>query len=260
METKGKCRFCGEETPKAKTRGRPKVYCDTKCQRKWEYQSKKDQLKEAARKRYYDRLDEHRERGKHFQAAKGKNLRTDKVMLDLERGYVSGLFDGEGTIGMMAEGRKDNSKGIRFSPNVCIYNTNLGLLYEARKMMGNGYISKHTGKKKANHKTVYRLNLSANQIRHVLPQIADVLVAKKKNAELILEYLDLATAGRNSVKYFDHFKEIYRQLAILNYRGKATYLSPKYIDEKLEQVASRVGRSIYSYSTGPTRPPVSRER
>jgi hypothetical protein len=149
-----------------------------------------------------------------------QNLITDKIMTDLERGYIAGLFDGEGTISLSIWKRDENVMGFRLGPNVCIYNSDLSLLIRAREVMGNGLITEHLPSKKVkNNKLVAKVSLGANQCRHVLPQILDVLASKKAQAELVLKYLDLAPSGPKNSHLFEEFIDILWKLRTLNMRG-----------------------------------------
>jgi len=232
------CKFCGKEIPNVSKRGRPRCYCSVRCQRKYEYRQRRKSILADMKQKYYDNHEEYLQRAKYFRDAKGKNLKSDKIMSDLERGYVAGLFDGEGTIGMIVEGRKENACGIRFSPNVVIYNTNVALLSRAREAMGNGAIYSHDSGRNG-HKRSYALRLTANQIRHVLPQITGVLVAKREQAELLLAYLELAESGVRTAHLYERFVDIYWRLSILNARGKVTYFPRASIENKLQSIAER---------------------
>jgi hypothetical protein len=100
------------------------------------------------------------------------------------------------------------------------------------------------GVPKKGTRRLYKLYFNASQIRHILPQIKDSMAGKKRKcAGLMLEYLEIAEAGRHISEHMDRIKEIYRQFRILNFRGKATYLSTETIDKRLEVLVERAGRS-----------------
>src|SRR4030042_590161 len=116
-------------------------------------------------------------------------LRTyTKILSEFEIGYMAASFDMEGTIGLTAEKRRDNVRGVRFITNVCIYNSNYEALEYLQEMLGFGNIFSH-GAETEIRREMYRLAFAANQIRHLLPQIINHLIIKRRQAELVLAYL-----------------------------------------------------------------------
>jgi hypothetical protein len=91
-----------------------------------------------------------------------------------------------------------------------------------REYMGNGAIFLHNENRIEKHKPMYRLALQANQVRHVLPQLMDLIFGKKRQAELVLQYLDLCPSGPNNSHLFDDFVEILSELRSLNMRGSGS--------------------------------------
>jgi len=165
-------------------------------------------------------------------------VKYTKILDDFERGYLAAMFDGEGTIGVVAEKREENVSGIRFSPNVCIYNSDHSLLEAIQEMVGFGSIFCH-GKSSSKRKAMYRLHFTANQVRHLLPQLLSGLVAKKRQAELVLSYLSLAEMGCHTAHLYESFLTIYWELRNLNARGAGVSYSRKEIEEYLENMIER---------------------
>lgn len=148
---------------------------------------------------------------------KDPNVFSDKVMSVAEAAYLAGLVDGEGTIGLRHKFTK-GSKPHQFHPALKIANTNLGLLRTVVEMSGNGII--FVRRRPIGQKFCYDYSLCANQIRHVLPQIVPYLVAKKRQADLVLEFLSMIRTyfGANE-KDIPRILEIKEELSVLNQRG-----------------------------------------
>lgn len=116
------------------------------------------------------------------------NRVTDLRMIPEQAAYVAGLIDGEGTIGLRVKHRK-GGKAHQFDPALRIANTNLALLEAVITMTGNGQI--FADRRGTGQRACYDWALSANQIRHVLPQVLPYLIAKKRQAECVLRFLEL---------------------------------------------------------------------
>lgn len=128
---------------------------------------------------------------------KSWNLVTKKVLSEVECAYAAGFWDGEGTISIWNEKRAANRDGIRLKITMTVANTDYLALEDLRAIIGNGRITvKDSRKGNAGHKTLYRLDLTSNQIRHVLPQLLPYLIIKKYVASTVLKYLEMLSPGK----------------------------------------------------------------
>lgn len=147
-----------------------------------------------------------------------RNTVSDKRMTVAEAAYVAGVTEGEGHIGLTVLRIRP---GVRdqVSPVFKISNTNLRLLERLVEATGNGAIWQKNLTALA-HRLCYDWTLSANQIRHVLPQLLPYLIGKAPQAELVLEYLGLVR-GHLGVADADlpRSVEIRLELSALNKRG-----------------------------------------
>ncbi len=119
---------------------------------------------------------------------KTENQFSPKRMTRAEAAYVAGVIDGEGTIGLRAKHRR-GGKSHQFNPALRVSNTSLSLLEALIRMTGNGQI--FADRRGTGQRACYDWALSANQIRHVLPQVAPHLVVKQRQSELLLRFLEL---------------------------------------------------------------------
>ena len=117
--------------------------------------------------------------------------RTKIEWTDYEKGWLSGLIDGEGSISLLKERRSHFRSGYAYKPRLNISNKNLNLIKKAQNLIG-GCITQN---KKSN---VFNLDVSANNIRSILPKIK--LIVKERKRQLILQALDILSArhrGKN---------------------------------------------------------------
>jgi len=111
---------------------------------------------------------------------------------DLERGYVAGIIDGEGSI-ILAFGRERFNLGWKISPKISVQNIDLRLLEWLRDHIGGSVYSQpitrtgHHGKK-----PIWSYTLSGMEnIRFLLEQNLPLLIVKREHAEIMLRYCNL---------------------------------------------------------------------
>jgi len=102
-----------------------------------------------------------------------------------EKGFVEGLFDGEGCLCLVHT--KERERGKVFRIEMSVSNTNLELIKKIQKMIG-GNIQKsiRTNRK---HNDCYLLKISPNSMREILPQIH--LVVKEHKRKIALKVLKI---------------------------------------------------------------------
>lgn len=123
---------------------------------------------------------------------------SDKVMSPTEAAYVAGFVDGEGTITIGKATRRESRAGVAHDAIFSMANTNLPVLKSIVETCGNGKIQVMRQKKTpSHHKTGYRVWFTANQIRHVLPQVRPFLRLKAKQADILLKFLASKVYGKN---------------------------------------------------------------
>ena len=103
-------------------------------------------------------------------------------LTDLEKGYVAGIIDGEGTITLTYV---HSSNKFR-APSIEVTSTTLEML-EKMKALAGGTISK-VSKRAEHHKQAYRWCIRYNAVIDLLKEISEYLLEPKKKyrADLIL--------------------------------------------------------------------------
>lgn len=101
-------------------------------------------------------------------------------MEEVERAYVAGIVDGEGTVTLMKH-HKDETH----IPFVGIANNNLVLLRWIKSLVGGNICSKK--KRLPHHSDSYVLNIRQDRALRFLNEIKQYLIVKRQQAELITD-------------------------------------------------------------------------
>lgn len=136
--------------------------------------------------------------------------------------YFAGFVDGEGTISLARTKRREGRVGYRFRPYFSVANCNVDVLIWLREACGNGAVVRKfsTSRHSPMRRESFGLTLGAGQMRAVLPVIRPYLRIKKRQAELLLEFLSISTHGRQlSDAEWKRVITIDYELKCLNRRG-----------------------------------------
>ena len=130
------------------------------------------------------------------------------------------MIDGEGTIVFLPRG-----KTYGWVPCIRIANTNVDLLKQCQAICQGGSIClKARGNRKTpkgNKKPVFVFIFTASIIREILPKVLRYLIAKRRQAELLLEALELLKEHRaRNTKHTRRLREIYLEIKRLNRKGR----------------------------------------
>jgi hypothetical protein len=137
--------------------------------------------------------------------------------------YIAGIFDGEGTI-TINRTKQEQYHNWSYTPNCFVTNTNEELLHWLRNSTRVGRISESDRYRKENHKRAYRWKLYTKEVRQLLEAIQPFLVIKKRQAEIILEFLPTMRYNANQFHPYTEQElekklELYYEIANLNQRG-----------------------------------------
>ena len=148
-----------------------------------------------------------------------------KKLTDYEKGWLEAMIDGEGSISLLKEKRPKFKAGFTYKPRINVSNTCLPRLEKAKNIVGGGCI---IGQDRPDRKRIYNLDVSANKIREILPQIK--LVAKEEQKNLLLKALIILSrrCGRGlpprTTEEIKKLEEIYKSI-----RGKNSGVGNKVI-------------------------------
>ena len=101
-------------------------------------------------------------------------------MNEVEKAYITGIVDGEGSIGLWR-----HHKNETHTPNVTVANNDLKLLHWIQSRVGGTIVSKK--KRQAHHHDSYAWSIRQDRAIRFLNDIKCYLITKRRQAELITE-------------------------------------------------------------------------
>lgn len=143
-------------------------------------------------------------------------------LTDIERGYLAGMLDGEGSVYISYYKQHPTCTNGRWQIGISIYSSNEPVLEYLRDICRTGSLwRKSSSKQELTQKRVYGFHLSSEALRIILPQIKDVLHIKREQAELALEALQYIQRGNNQhhPRKDEVIWELYKEMKQLNKRG-----------------------------------------
>lgn len=142
--------------------------------------------------------------------------KTEKIVLsDVERAYLAGLIDGEGTVRIMRALKK------WYAPFIQVTNTDKSMMDWLQNILGTKGIGRLYVEQPKNPKfrTKYVYNIASVQgAKQILEQITDILTTKRKQAMLLLEFIKLKEE-KADYGVLPREKEIFDEIGRLNMRG-----------------------------------------
>lgn len=149
-------------------------------------------------------------------------------LTEREIGYVAGMMDGEGSIGLSHIKSKNM---ICYKPFVKITSTNRKVLeyIQDRLIMGAISISSHS---KNNNRIGYEIQFRKHEMVDLLPKIVDSLIIKKRQAEIIMQFMELSNFMPNRGR---PFKDSKRQDKAIN-----DYLQKELLYKEIKEL-NRIG-------------------
>lgn len=143
----------------------------------------------------------------------------NKIVSKVELAYIAGIIDGEGCIHINKRkqklGRNDD-----FAIEITIVNTSKKLMEWLWDKLG-GYLNFRKSKN-SKWKGCYRLRVSRLQAEILLKRLLPYLIAKKSQAEIVLElrkHIKLGKTQRLSEKELERREFLYLKIKRFNKRG-----------------------------------------
>ena len=98
-----------------------------------------------------------------------------KIVKEIDRAYIAGFLDGDGSLMLQIKKRKDGAIGIRFMSTICFYQDTRHekTLYWIQEVLGIGYLSKRN-----DGMTELRIN-GYKQVRDILKLLSPYIRFKK---------------------------------------------------------------------------------
>ena len=117
-----------------------------------------------------------------------------KIKKEIEKAYIAGFLDGDGSLMLQLKKRSDSERGIRFMATICFYQDTRHekTLYWIRKVLGIGYVSKRN-----DGMTELRINGYA-QIVKILRDLLLFVKFKKIQANALCKACDILSKTKFS--------------------------------------------------------------
>jgi hypothetical protein len=141
---------------------------------------------------------------------------TIQVLTEKQAAYLAGLIDGEGTITIAfryGDGKKHVTPNM--FPLILISNTNKALIDYARNLVQGSTLKQGNGISR-NRKLVYQIQIAKLlDVENLLTQLLPYLIAKRRQAELALEYCHVRKED-TMLSYNPRLFEIAEEVRALN--------------------------------------------
>jgi len=145
-----------------------------------------------------------------------------KMLSEFEKGWISALIDGEGSISLHISRRPQNRRYKRdfaIQPIIMITNNNLELLEQVENIIGGGIV-RQKYKPNPKWKPTYHWHLTGiRRLLSLLKQVTPHLIVKRKQAELMLKYCSSRLEKLNGTFYAGYTQEeieMAHQMGVLN--------------------------------------------
>ena len=140
---------------------------------------------------------------------------------EVEAVWLACAIDGEGTIGVYRQKRKDGRAQYKYNPIIHLYNTNFDFIAHAKRLVGGcGYVCTDKHPNNRGYKTLYTLRLSNRAVAVVIEQLTPHLIIKKQQAEVVKRFCSaVASASLQWGQDHDHYEALYWECRALNKRG-----------------------------------------
>jgi hypothetical protein len=136
-------------------------------------------------------------------------------------GYIAGIMDGEGCISL-ARQRKNYHYSWQYCPHCNVGNTNLELLHWLHDSTRLGNINPKLTRG-INSKPAWTWELRVYEIRTFLQDIMPYLIIKKRQSEIIIEFITNSRHVGVQYPLTEHEKEyknrLFIEMSVLNERG-----------------------------------------
>jgi len=141
---------------------------------------------------------------------------------DIDWRLVAWCLALEGSIGMYMQSSRND-----FAPVLKLYNTDRNVVMSFMEMVDCGcvYLNKNNGGKRSNKPLYFWRLQSFSDVKVFLNNIIEYLPSKKRQAELLLEFVDIRLSNNHKWRklressYSTREMEIYNEMKKLNRRG-----------------------------------------
>lgn len=123
-----------------------------------------------------------------------------KLLTNIEKSYLAGLFDGEGCISIYRLTNKLGKAKYRYDLQAFIYNNHEGVIRWVQDKVGYGRVKIQKRPEGKNWKPNYLIRFSSTMAQSFLEEIVDYLKVKQERAKLAIDFQKF----RSSRKFQKH--------------------------------------------------------
>jgi hypothetical protein len=151
-------------------------------------------------------------RAESFTRSKGSYLIRGEAT-DAEKGYLAGLIDADGFISISFKNQKSGNKTM--FPIVAVANTNMSIINEAQRIMGNeSSLHLNHGERK---KPTFRVETRGIfDVLRTLKELRPYIKGKRQQCDLVIQWCE-SRMKNYSLPYSEEEWEILRKIRALNY-------------------------------------------
>ena len=139
--------------------------------------------------------------------------------LSVEKAYIAGFLDGDGSIMLQLKKRSDNTRGYRFMATICLYQDSRhdAPLYWMQDVFGIGYISHRNDRM-----TELRIQGFAN-VQRILIELQPYIRFKTLQVEAVITACSLLQRGIRNLSQADLLRLVQLMLAVQNENYKSAH-------------------------------------
>lgn len=151
---------------------------------------------------------------------KTKISKIIKPLSEVDKAYLAGIMDGEGSISISRKTDPTMKSGFSFRPCIEISNTDKPLMDWIASTTGLGAIRLYVDHN-PKHRPAYKWSLWSNQANQFLNAIRPYLITKRERADIVIEFIKAHSGGKAylTTEQIASQTAIYDQMKALNKRG-----------------------------------------
>lgn len=141
-------------------------------------------------------------------------------LTDLQAVWLAAFLDAEGSIGVQRSKKAAKRSGYYYYPAVQVSNTNEDLIRAVYDLVGENASLAQKTPPNPRAKDIWNLQVNQRAIPTVLKQILPFLIAKTRQAELVLKFCEVKWDMGWQESGDEMYEPFYQELKALNKRGR----------------------------------------
>ena len=134
-----------------------------------------------------------------------------EIAKEIDRAYIAGFLDGDGSLMLQIKKRKDGKIGIRFMPTICFYQDTRHekTLYWIKEVLGIGYLSRRN-----DGMTELRIN-GYKQIRNILKDLLPYIRFKKLQGQALQNACEILSTTKFKMLSKEKLKKLVDYILVI---------------------------------------------